>query len=49
LALNERTGELSGTPTKAGNFFIEVTAPVGSSVPARNFALTIKRAAGEVI
>jgi hypothetical protein len=42
LALNERTGELSGTPMKAGNFFIEVRAEVGSSVPTRNFALTIK-------
>jgi hypothetical protein len=42
LALNERTGELSGTPTRAGDFFIEVTAEVGSSVASRNFALTIK-------
>ena len=42
LALNERTGELSGTPTKAGDFFIEVRAEGGSSVPSRNFALTIK-------
>jgi hypothetical protein len=42
LALNERTGELSGTPTRAGNFFIEVRAEVGSSVPSRQFALTVK-------
>jgi hypothetical protein len=42
LALNERTGELSGRPTRAGNFFIEVRAEVGSSVPSRHFALTIK-------
>ena len=42
LALNEKTGELSGTPTKAGNFFIEVRAEGGSSVPSRKFALTIK-------
>lgn len=42
LALNEKTGELSGTPTKAGDFFIEVRAEVGSSVPSRKFALTIK-------
>jgi hypothetical protein len=42
LALNQGTGELSGMPTKAGNFFIEVRAEVGSSVPSRNFAVTIK-------
>ena len=42
LALNEKTGELSGMPTKAGDFFIEVRAEVGSSVPSRRFALTIK-------
>jgi LCCL domain/Putative Ig domain len=42
LLLNEKTGELSGTPTKAGNFFIEVRAEAGSSVPSRKFALTIK-------
>lgn len=42
LALNAGTGELAGTPTKAGNIFIDVRAEGGSSVPARRFALTIK-------
>ncbi len=42
LALNEKTGELSGTPTNAGDFFVEVRAEAGSSVPSRRFALTIK-------
>jgi hypothetical protein len=43
LTLNEKTGELSGAPTKGGEFFIEVRAEAGSGVSARNFALTIKQ------
>ena len=42
LGLNEKTGELSGTPTKAGEYFVEVTAEVGSNAPTRQFAITIK-------
>lgn len=42
LTLNAGTGELSGTPTKAGNFSIKVRAQDGSSSSSRKFALTIK-------
>jgi LCCL domain/Putative Ig domain len=42
LSLNERTGELSGTPTRAGDFSIEVTAEVGSGATSRQFALTVR-------
>ncbi len=45
LALNEGTGELSGTPTKAGDFLIEVRAEAGSGVSSRNFTITIKQGA----
>jgi hypothetical protein len=41
LHLNEQTGELSGTPTRAGTFFLNVRAETGASVPTRGFALTI--------
>jgi hypothetical protein len=42
LTLNDQTGELSGTPTKAGSFLIVVNAEVGSRVLSRSFALTIE-------
>ena len=42
LTLNGQTGEISGMPTRAGSFFIDVRAEVGSSVPSRQFALTVK-------
>jgi hypothetical protein len=42
LVLNERTGDLSGTPTRAGDFSIQVTAEVGSRAPTRQFAVTVR-------
>ena len=42
LMLNESTGELTGTPTTMGDFFLEVRAEAGSSVPTRYFSLSIK-------
>ena len=42
LALNPQTGELTGTPTKAGNGVIRVQAQGGNGVHSRRFGLTIK-------
>lgn len=42
LSLNSGTGELSGTPTKVGNYFIQVRAEGGNNPHTRNFALTIR-------
>ena len=41
LAINEQTGELYGSPTKAGSFLIKVNAEAGGSV-GRSFTLTIE-------
>ena len=41
LVLNEQTGEISGTPTKAGSFLIQMNAEAGGSV-SRSFTLTVE-------
>ena len=41
LVLNEQTGELSGTPTMAGSFLIQMRAEAGGSV-SRSFTLTVE-------
>ncbi|MEO6050019.1 MAG: putative Ig domain-containing protein [Pyrinomonadaceae bacterium] len=42
LTLNGQTGELSGTPTKAGRFLINIRAEVGGGVLSRSFTVTIE-------
>jgi len=42
FSLNEKTGELWGTPRRAGNFSIDVQAESGSGSSSRTFDLTIK-------
>ncbi|MBI3950712.1 MAG: putative Ig domain-containing protein [Acidobacteria bacterium] len=42
LQLNPQTGELSGTPTKAGDFLLSVTAQDQLNRHSREFVLTVK-------
>ncbi len=42
LSLNEQTGEILGTPTRAGSFLIQMRAEAGGSGAGRSFTLTIE-------